>query len=270
MNPKMAEEEDTLLKSIADDIKSESGAKEELKKEESEETSEETSEEEDTEEADEEGLDSEDEGEEEDIAPTRGQTRQQRLANEKKELKAALSKEREDREKLIAELATERANKEFVKQQQSASQSESYRRAEEERLSLLTEDQKAAYLANKKADALEYRLNQMEMQRQDDRDRADFHAKASHDSVHQKYADVVEQMYQDGLRKGVSAPRSEYLAMVIGREILKDKDKKLSERKESASKRIDAVTSKPAKARGDVSGSKKGKTEEDRLRGVLI
>ena len=193
----------------------------------------------------------------------RAQARIQKLSSE-------LKAEREDREKLIAERAVAQAQLENLRQQQLAVQSQRDRQAEEERLALLDPQERALYQANNQLRQLEHRLNQMEMQRSDDRDRANFHAKAAHDEMYAKYAEEVEQSYQDGLRRGVSAPREDLLAWRIGKELLQNKNSDGAKKKAAASKRIDTVTSKPASARGDVAGSKKGKSVEDRLNGVLI
>jgi hypothetical protein len=193
----------------------------------------------------------------------RAQARIQKLSSE-------LKAEREDREKLIVERATAQAQLEHLRQQQYAAQSAAQQKDEEDRLSLLDPTERAIYQANARAGQLEYKLNLMQMQMQDNADRANFAAKATHDPTYGKYLDQVENMYQEGLKRGVTAPREELHSLILGRELKKDMANKLSAKKESASKRIDTVTSKPASARGDVAGSKKGKSEEERLRGVLI
>lgn len=181
-----------------------------------------------------------------------------------------LKVESAEKEKLIYERATAQAQLDQMRQQQQAVQSAAERRAEEERMALLDPSERQLYQANQQLRTLEHRLNQMELQRHDDQDRANFHAKAAHDETYAKYAEQVEGMYQDGLKRGVSASREDLHSYILGKELKKDLATKVSKKKESASKRIESVTSKPASARGDVTGSKKGKSEEDRLRGVLI
>jgi hypothetical protein len=181
-----------------------------------------------------------------------------------------LKAEAAEKERLIHERAVAQAQLEHLRQQQQAVQSAAERKAEEDRLALLDPSERALYQANNQLRTLEYRLNQMELQRRDDQDRANFHAKAAHDETYAKYADQVEEMYQDGLKRGVSASREDLHSYILGKELKKDLATKVSKKKESAGKRIESVTSKPASARGDVTSSKKGKSEEDRLRGVLI
>jgi hypothetical protein len=193
----------------------------------------------------------------------RAQARIQKLSAER-------DAERADKEKLIHERAVAQAQLEQLRAQQRELQSASERRAEEERLALLDPQERATYQANQQIRNLEWRLNQMEIQRGNDQDRANFQAKAAHDETYGKYADQVEQMYQEGLQRGVSASREDLHSYILGKELKKDLAAKTSEKRKSASKRIDSVTAKPASARGDVAGSKKGKSEEDRLRGVLI
>lgn len=192
----------------------------------------------------------------------RAQARIQKLASE-------LKAEREERDRLVSDRAIAQAQLENLRQQQQAMQSASEKRAEEERLALLAPEERAMYQASQQIKSLEHRINQMEAKRADDRDRAEFHAKAAHDETYAKYAGDVEKLYQDGLSRGVSAAREELLAWVLGKELLKNKAS-VPQKKAAAGKRIESVTSKSSSARGDVSGSKQGKTGEDRLRGVLI
>ncbi len=191
---------------------------------------------------------------------------QERIRRQAEELKV----ERAEKEKAIAERAGYAAQLEILRQQQYAAQSDAQRKAEEQRLSLLAPEERAQYESAKKINELEWKLNQLAAQREDDKDRANFHAKAIHDETYGKYAEKVENMYQEGLSRGVRASREDLLAYQLGKELLKNKDSKAVEKKNAASKRIESVTSTPANAKGDVAGTKKGKTEEDRLRGMLI
>lgn len=185
-------------------------------------------------------------------------------------LSERLKAESAEKEKLIHERAVAQVQLENLRAQQRELQSAAERREEEERLALLDPTERATYQANQQIRNLEWRLNQMEVQRKNDQDRANFQAKAAHDETYGKYADQVEQMYEEGLSRGVSASREDLHSYILGKELKKDLAAKVSKKKESAGKRIESVTSKPASARGDVDGSKKGKSEEDRLRGVLI
>lgn len=212
----------------------------------------------------------EDEDGVEDDKPTRGQSRHQRLANQLKEEREERQKDKEEREKLIAEKAGYAARLEEYERRQQAGQSEAHKRAEEERLSLLTDSERATYHTQRKNQELEYRLNHMEQQRQDDLDRSEFRAKAATDPLVEKYKDEVERLRKEDLKRGLSAPRDAYLNFIVGEAIRKNAASKISSKKKSADKRIDSVTSKPVGARGDVKGSKSGKTVEERLAGVLI
>ncbi len=202
--------------------------------------------------------------EEEPVKPvSRSQARIQAL-NER------LKSQDAEKERLIHERAQAQAQLELMREQQRNLQNDAQRRAHEERMALLDPSEKALYQANEQMRSLEWRLNQMELQRKDDQDRANFHAKAAHDETYAKYSDQVEAMYQEGLKRGVSASREDLHSFILGKELKKDLSAKVSKKKESASKRIDSVTAKPASARGDVADSKKGKSVEDRLRGVQI
>lgn len=185
-------------------------------------------------------------------------------------LSERLKAETAEKERLIHDRAVAQAQLEHLRAQQQQIQSAAERKDEEDRLSLLDPSERAVYQANQQIRNLEYRLNQMEIQRGNDQDRANFHAKAAHDETYAKYAPEVEKMYQEGLARGVSASREDLHSYILGKELKKDLAAKVSKKKESASKRIDSVTSKPASARGDVADSKKGKSLEERLRGVQI
>ena len=177
---------------------------------------------------------------------------------------------RKEREQLIERAARAEALEQERNRQAQEHRSHEDRRAEEARLALLDPAERAAYSANKKANDLEYRLNMLQMQIADNNEKAVFSAKAAHDELYAKHLDEVEKMYQDGLNRGVRANREHLLSFILGEELKKDRSAKVSAKKVSASKRIDSVTSKPASVRGDVAGSKKGKSEEERLRGVFI
>lgn len=274
------ENEDSLLASMKDAIQKEKDAeaasaeKLDEKDEGAEEQDEDTSgDDEDTDKSEVDKVEEDDNSE--DSQPTRGQTRHQKLSNQLKEERAERERDRKERDQLIAEKATYAARLEEIEKRQQAGQSESQRRAEEDRLSLLTEPERLAYTAQQKASQLEHRLNRMELERQDDRDRAEFRAKGAHDPLVEKYADKVEQMRQDDLKKGFAASRDSYLNFIVGEALRKDAAKKSSAKKDSANKRVESVTSKSAKARGDVSSTKKGKGDsledlEARLRGVVF
>lgn len=270
--------EDTLLKSMEDTIKSE---KEPSEKDETEDTEEAELDDQEESELDNEEPEKKPDTEEEkknkefdnvdeDEQLTRGQTRQQKLSNQLKQEREERQRERKERDELIADRARKEAELDHYKRQQTESQSATQRKAEEDRLALLDPTERAVYEGNLRIQSLERRLNQSEFQRQQDQDRDKFHAKAASDPTYGKYADQVEEMYQEGLKRGVSAPREELHSLILGRELKKDMAKKLSSKKDTAKKRIDTVTSKPATARGDVGASKAGKTVEDRLKGVLI
>lgn len=186
-------------------------------------------------------------------------------------LAAELKAERESRDKLIEERAIYAARLEQLQQQQERTQSETQRRQHEDRMSLLDPTERALYETQEQMRQMEHKLNQMEIMRKDDRDRAQFHAKAAHDPLYKKYADEIEQSYQDGLKRGVTAPREDLLAWRIGKAALEGRNTQAEVKKTKAAKKIDSVTSKPASAKSDVSASKSsGKSLEQRLDGVNI
>lgn len=191
---------------------------------------------------------------------------QERIIRQSEELKLKNA----DNERLIREHATAMAQLENFRQQAQQTASAEQRRVEQERLNLLAPEERALYEANQRMRHLEHRLNMSEAQRAEDADRAAFHAKAQHDPIYAKHLDTIESMYQEGKNRGVIAPRQDLFYYQLGKELAKDMSAKINSTKEKAAKRVDSVTSKPAKAKGDVAGSKSGKTVEDRLRGQPI
>lgn len=185
-------------------------------------------------------------------------------------LKAERNAEREERDKLIAEKATYQAQLDALRQQQIDAQTASQRQEEEKRLELLDPTERKIYELDKQSKQLTWQLNQLNLQRMDDDDRAKFHAKAGVDEVYGKYADQVEKMYQEGLARGVSASREDLHSFILGKELKKDLSNKTSEKRKAAGQKIAAVTSKAPSGKSDVSGAKKGKTPADRLEGVII
>lgn len=211
------------------------------------------------------GTEAGDEGEE--AAPakpvSRSQARIQKLSSE-------LKAEREARDKLVHERAVAQAQLENIRRQHEDAQNAAQRHAEEERLSLLDPGQRQLYELDKKNKELEWRFNQLELRRRDDEDKARFHAKAATDEVYGKHADAVEQMYQEGISRGVSASREDLHSYLLGRELKKDLANKTSKKREIAGQRIASATAKAPSAKGDVAGTKKGKSAADRLEGVII
>lgn len=253
------------LNTLETETKDEGAEKEAPESEEAEETEEDAEEQDSEEETDEEQTEKPSEEPEQRAAEPRSRA-QDRI----KTLAAREKSERAEKEKLIHERAVLQEQLENYRRNQHAMQSATEKRAEEERLSLLDPTERKMYELEKHNRMLEHRLNQMDLRTQDQIDKANFHARAAQDETYGKYEDQVEKMYQEGLARGVSASREDLHSYILGKELKKDLASKLSKKKESASKRIDSATAKAPSAKGDVAGTKKGKSEEDRLRGMLI
>lgn len=263
------EDEDSLLNSLTAAVEAEKAGDTEPKVEDKEAPAED-SEKEDTEEAKEDVVADEDADGEPELDDAPAKPTKKSASDTIRALKAERNQERADREKLIAELAAAKALEHEREQRKLSEQSAAERKAQEDRLALLDPQERATYDLREQNKALEHRLNLMEFKSQDNTDRAIFQSKAAHDPLVAKYVEEVEQMRQSDLKKGYAAPREEYLNFIVGREVRKNAAADLSKKKSAASKRIDTATAKPVSARGDVAGSKQGKSEEDRLRGVLI
>jgi hypothetical protein len=186
----------------------------------------------------------------------------------------ALKEERKamqaERDALIERTARAEALQHAREEQRQLHQSAADRQAEEQRLAMLDPEERRQYNADKRSTNLEHQINLMQIQMRDGSDRILFESQGATDPLVKQYKDQVQAMHEENQRRGISVPREELLNLIVGREIRKNAAAGLQGKKSAASKRIDSSTSKPASARGDVAESRKGKSEEDRLRGVLI
>lgn len=219
-----------------------------------------------TEENEEDDSEDDEEVAQEQVQAKRGGRAQERIRRQSEELKT----ERAEKERLIADRAVALAQLENLRMQQQQMLSSEQRRAEEERLKLLAPEERQLYTANQQIRELHHRINQMDAQRSQDLDRVSFQSKAAQNPTYARYADEVEAMYQDGLKRGVVAPREDLLYYALGKSLAKDMGKKADAKKQAASKRIDSATAKPTRGKSDVAGSRKGASVEDRLRDVQI
>ena len=181
-----------------------------------------------------------------------------------------LEKERDAERTRAAELQN-RLNEVLMAQRQP--QDDAARRAEEARVAQMDPLERKEYEQQKKIDALQAQVANLGFAQQDGLDRARFEAKAELNPVYKKYAASVESTLQEMRAKGVNTTREALLTYKLGEAQRKKLEAGAGEgkrRKEAAQARVNKVNGRPANLRGDSSGSGKGKTEEDRLRGVQI
>jgi hypothetical protein len=104
-------------------------------------------------------------------------------------------------------------------------------------------------------------------------DRARFEAKAEINPLYKKYAKVVEDELQRLRANGFNSNREAVLKFKLGEAALEKLESGSAggqRRKAAAEERVRKTQSRPANMRGDGSGARQGKTEEDRLRGMQI
>lgn len=182
-----------------------------------------------------------------------------------------LEKERDAERQRATELQN-RLN-EVLMQQRQPQQDDAARRAEEARVAAMDPVERERYEDKKRIDALQQQVSNLGFAQQDGLDRARFEAKAELNPVYKKYAADVEKTLQEMRAKGVNTTREALLTYKLGEAARKKLEAGMGDgakRKAAAQARVNKVNGRPANLRGDNSGSGKGKTEEDRLRGVQI
>ena len=195
--------------------------------------------------------------------PSRGETRQQKLANE-------LNKAREREAALQARLTQI-----LTTQQQAPAHDVAAQQAEAQRVAAMDPLERQAYEADKRVKALEAQVANLGFAQQDGLDRARFEAKAAVVPLYAKYMPQVEKTLQEMRATGVNTTREAILDYLYGKaqrlkaeQALKDgTNKKVSA---AAAGRVASVNGRPANLRGDASGVGGGKSLEDKLRGVPL
>ena len=164
------------------------------------------------------------------------------------------------------------------RQAPAPSQAEIYeaQRLEQERLALMSPDERADYRINQTEQRMAQRLQRMEMQQLDQTNAARFEAKATVHPVYKKYADDVEarvaKIRRDSGNPNQFVDREIVLKVIIGERALEQASRATGK----AGKRAAAATTRQAAngagARGDQGSTRgqQGKTAAERLRGVLI
>lgn len=195
--------------------------------------------------------------------PSRATRRFQKLEKERDE---AIQRERELSTRLL----------EVTKaQSQHPDQSEAARRAEADRIAAMDPNERERYLDKQELAALKAQVNGLGFSQKDGLDKARFEAKAEVDPIYKKYASAVEKTLQDMRAQGVDTTREAILTYKVGEAALKRKSEKDSVKLQDANKRaaktrVASVEGRSSNSRGDSSGTSRGKTEEDRLRGMQI
>jgi len=182
-----------------------------------------------------------------------------------------LEKERDAERQRAAELQARLDG--ILMAQRQPTQDDAALRAEEARVAAMDPLERERYEDKKRIDALQAQVSNLGFAQADGLDRARFEAKAELNPVYKKYAVAVEKTLQEMRAKGVNTTREALLTYKLGeaaRKKLEASGGDGKRRKEAAQNRVNKVNGRPANMRGDTSGTGKGKTEEDRLRGIQI
>jgi hypothetical protein len=192
-----------------------------------------------------------DDGSEEAPAATRGQTRMQRLANER-------AQEREARVKAEAEALAARQQAEFYRQQVEAAQ----------RQQAAPEDQYVDPDEKWRRDA-QSTLERGLAQAADMQDKSDFTLKAVNNPLYAQYRDRVEAELNKLRMAGQNANRETIFKYLLGEDAVANYGKK-SKTAQAAAARVKSATRPPASAKSDVGSQRSDKSAGDRLQGVIL
>jgi 6-phosphofructokinase len=225
---------------------------------EAEEGAEESTETEDTEESGEEG--------EEDAqasAPTRGETRLQKLANEART-------EREAR--IRAE-----ARAEALEQSRSAAPADTAEaeRLRAEKLALMDPVERKVFEQSETIRRLEQGQQMTQIQIADSLDQSKFMSLCASNPVAKKHSAEVETVLANMRRSGTNAPRETVLAYVVGQAALKTAAspktaKQVAVAKAAATARVNSAKGTATSAKGDTGGAKKGEETLEQMRSRLL
>ena len=192
-------------------------------------------------------------------APSRGETRIQRLANEAKAAREEAAEAR--REAAALRRSQEQASQHLTEQQ------------ERERLALMTPEERMGYVLDKSQRDTQRQLREMEFRTQNLTDKAAFDAKASIHPTYAKYQEPVEAKFQELLSKGTPTDRETILKFMLGERALQAAGPNgRSKAAKTGQSRVAAQTVKPGSAKGDTASqrAKAGDTPEKRLAGQYI
>lgn len=200
----------------------------------------------------------EDDGEPEAVAPSRGSSRIQRLANEAK----AAKEEAAAANRRIQELErqTWQQNSQVTEQQ------------ERERLALMTPDERADYRISQMERKFDQRAQQQQMQTAATMDKVAYDAKATINPVYAKLRNVVEERFQEQLRLGKPVEREILLKLELGERALAGAAAGTGAARKSGRARVDSQRVASGSGKGDAASErgKSGDSPENRLKDVYI
>lgn len=199
-------------------------------------------------------AESEESDESDEAQPSRGQTRQQKLANQ-------LREEREARIRLEAEIAADRRAR-----SQPSTPGPDAERQRAEKLALMTEEERREFLRDERMARLENAVVASSRQAVDSADQAKWEASCVSNPTRAKYAAKVEEQLQVFRNNGAYPQREAVYHYLLGRDADTKPRKATVKQKQAAKERVDSSKSTPLSGKGDAGGRKN--QDDDSLEAV--
>ena len=164
------------------------------------------------------------------------------------------------------------ARLEQQQQQQLQQQNRAAWQAQEQaKLDLMLPEERVAYQTQQQLQAMQQQMAHIQFQAAEAAEKAEYTAKAATSPVYGKYASRVEKLKADLLREGRNVSRENLLKLLIGEDALQRGAKVGAKQKAAGSARRAAASGRQQSGRSDTaSNSRREKTLEERLEGVLI
>jgi hypothetical protein len=139
------------------------------------------------------------------------------------------------------------------------------RRTREEKLALMSPEERQIFEANEKIHGLQNESRNTQFMVLDMADKNSYELMATRDPIAAKYKPEVEKLLAEMRKNGTNAPRETLLDYIIGKHARmaaqsKTGKKNIAKRKEEAGARVNQSKSKPMSARADGAGGKGGET----------
>jgi hypothetical protein len=178
-----------------------------------------------------------------------------------------LANENRDYRERLDRLERER---ELERQQWQRQQQQVNAQQEQQRLALMTPDERSEYYRVQDRQQLAGQLQQTELRMAMQLDKANYDAQARADPVYRRMAPEVERVFQEYLRQGRPVERQIILENLLGRQALNGAAKAEPARRQ-ARKRVEAERVAPARPQGDRGQpARRMSTAEERLKDILI
>lgn len=181
-----------------------------------------------------------------DRQPSRGESRQQRLANE---LKEARQREADLNRRLDQVIAGQ--------QQRTIPQGESPE-ARAQRLALLTPEERITAELQETKQVFAREMYQMRIDSQDASDRAAYQAKATVDPLYKKWESKVEAELSELRRQNMNVSRERLMYYLIGKNAVEGRSADKGKQRADAAGRVRRQQTRPGNSGSDVAASRRG------------